>query len=84
MSRGEKRNDLIGIIRLQNLEQIAILSASELQRRDFIAAADARASTARLFVASASVAGDGSVSVNFAATAIYDFDVRRWARALAD
>lgn len=68
----------------KTLETVARLrDFTPQQRRDFILAADKAMVKARMFVASAGVS-DNALNANYATTGIFDYDVRRWTRALAD
>jgi hypothetical protein len=53
------------------------------QRREVMQRAASLATTGHMFVASAGVSGD-ALSVEFGVTGIFDFDVRRWQKALDD
>ena len=53
------------------------------QRRDFLLAAENSMVKARMYAASAGVS-DNALYANYATTGIFDYDVRRWARALED
>lgn len=53
------------------------------QRAELARAADRSVTKARMFIAAAGLS-EGTLSVNFGTTGIYDFDARRWIKAVGD